>query len=202
MLNKAKDIIFYFIIFYTITFTILLINQSFSLKKELNKKMEFIKTEEYEQAYINAKKKINDYKLNAYSDQDKLCLTNAEKIIDKSNKNQSLGEISVKEFFEQYYNDVNNNLLFLQACKFDEEAKKKISVNMIASMILIERFTIEKKFLYEVNLTIKDFYSRSIFEPSIYSIEKNAQQTFELRLQNIDKNMILQIMESLGDKYE
>lgn len=199
-MKYINKIVFYMFLFFIITTSILFIKQSFFIRNAMNETLIFNMDDSFKNTIINSKSKINKYKL---TNNNLVCLSSVEKYIDSVYRNNTLGKVTAKEFLEKY--DFNMYIGQInEDCDFSQENRKKLLNFYLTNVLLTEKFISDKRISYELNFRFKDTAMRKIndvfFDTS--SMEEFSRQTFELRLQDLDKNIILKIMEYLGEKYE
>ena len=208
-MNKIKEGLFWFIMFYVIIVSFLFIKQSFVVYKTMYKEININQNENYEKFIKESRAKLSNYRTLATTQEELNCLNEVEKGINISYKNQNLGTKTYKELKEYYYNKTDDEVFYnyiniQKLCNLtdrNDTLKQETTKYAVSNAALIEPELIDSTFIYEIDFCFEDWL-RLYFTPSTESLLINSEQTTRDRVIINEKNYISSILEMVVEKYE
>lgn len=211
-MKYVKDGIFWFVVFYTLLFSYLLIKQAFVVHDTMYKPVVLEKNEKYENVIMESKRKLQKYRVLSKTQEERACLDEIQKGINYSYQKQHANVSNYKEAKNYYYSlddDILNNNFsnIMKVCNFDKnDSRRKDLYKYVYARFSIlnvkfgqDNYLFLPSFEFLTDQTNNVLYGLS---PKIDSLIVRIEEDIRNRLINNDINYIKSLLEMVGEKYE
>jgi len=207
---EIKNVILGLLILYVAIFSGLFIKQSYQYNKKMNQEVNFEIKDYYEDFIKESRRKVLEYKTLSTTSEQLACLSEVDKMINISYKNQHPQVKTYIELIDEYY-DYNkiddgqyNYYQVLKVCKFRENNidTSEINKKYMGNLAIIDESFTKSLMSYQINIDFQRPVGYDMLDGYYLTSKYLVDQALRERIIKNEIELIELVLQAVGDDYE